>query len=76
MTTETIAEDIYNQVIKALPPSQRLKLAALILNDIPPQAVVDYSEAWSDEDVRDFSVASWSHALAQIENEEADANGG
>jgi Cdc6-like AAA superfamily ATPase len=76
MATEAMAEEIYNQVIKSLPPAQRLKLAAMILNDIPAQAIVDYSEAWSDEDVRDFNSASWNDVLQQVEEEETDANGG
>lgn len=51
--------ELYNQTIKPLPPSDRLRLATLILNDIPPQTVVDSSEEWSEEDYRDFSRASW-----------------
>ena len=33
--------EIYEQAIKPLPAADRLRLATLILNDIPPQAVVD-----------------------------------
>ena len=76
MTTERSAEEIYQRVIKPLPPPQRLQLAAMILNDIPAEAVVDYSDAWSDEDIRDFNTASWNYLLEQVDSEEADANGG
>jgi hypothetical protein len=58
--TMTIQE-LYDRTIKPLPASERLRLAALILNDIPPQAVVDYSEEWSEEDLADFSRATWIH---------------
>jgi protoheme ferro-lyase len=53
--------EIYDRTIKPLPPADRLQLATLILNDIPPQSVVDYSEEWSDEDLRDFTRATWAH---------------
>ena len=76
MTGQSTAEEVYVQVVKPLPPSERLKLATMILNDIPPQSVVDYSEEWSEEDMRDFSAASWRYALQQVEEEEADAQGG
>jgi hypothetical protein len=52
---------IYEQTIKPLSMADRLRLAALILNDIPPHAVVDYSDEWSEEDLRDFRQASWEH---------------
>jgi hypothetical protein len=70
------AEEVYAQAVKPLPPSERLKLATMILNDIPPQSVVDYSEEWSEEDMRDFTAASWRYALQRLEEEEADAESG
>jgi len=70
------AEEVYDQAVKLLPLSERLRLARLILNDIPPQAVVDYNEAWSEEDIRDFSAASWHYALKRVEEDEADAQSG
>ncbi len=53
--------EIYEQTIKPLPAAERLRLAKLILGDIPPEWVVDYSDEWSEEDYRDFSSASWQH---------------
>ena len=61
------AEKVYSQVVKPLPLSERLKLATLILNDIPSQAVVDYAEEWTEEDMRDFSDHSWNYILQQEE---------
>jgi hypothetical protein len=52
-------QEIYENTIRRLPPSERLQLAAIILNDIPPQSVVDYSEEWSEQDQEDFSRANW-----------------
>ncbi len=73
MTGQTTSEAIYTQVIKTLPLPERLKLATMILNDISPRAVVDYSEEWTDEDYRDFSAASWAYITKQLEEEEQDA---
>lgn len=70
---KTTAEEIYNQAVKPLPPSERFKLATMILNDIPPQAVVDYSEEWTEEDYRDFSAASWAYITRKLEENEKDA---
>lgn len=72
----TTADEVYDRIVKPLPLSERLKLAAMILNSIPPQAVVDYSEAWTEEDLRDFSAASWQYVLQQIEEDEGKAASG
>jgi hypothetical protein len=61
---------IYEQIIKPLSMADRLRLAALILNDIPPHAVVDYSDEWSEEDLRDFRQASWEYIDTLLEDEE------
>ena len=58
-TTTASVLHIYDEVIKPLSSSQRLKLASLILNGIPEQAMVDYSGEWSAEDLIDFSAASF-----------------
>lgn len=48
------ATELYKRSIRSLPAAQRLELAKLILEDIPSQSVVDYSEQWSDEDIEDL----------------------
>ena len=72
MTEPRTAGTIYDQVIKSLLASERLKLTTLILNDIPPQAGVDYSEEWIEEDYLDFSAASWAYITQELEQEEED----
>jgi hypothetical protein len=37
-------DQIYEQTVKPLSMADRLRLVALILNDILPHAVVDYSD--------------------------------
>ncbi len=51
-------EEIYAESIKPLAPSERFRLATLILCEIPPQSVVDISNAWNEEDMRDISAYS------------------
>ena len=63
-------KELYDQTIKHLSTSDRLRLATAILKDIPPQAVVDYSEEWSEQDLGEFSTASWEHADASLGKEE------
>ena len=64
--------DLYAHSIKTLPAPDRLRLATMILNDIPAQSVVDYSDEWSDEDMADFTAASWARA-GEAAGEDGDA---
>ena len=61
------ADQLYEQTVKSLPAAERLKLATRILSDIPPHSVVDYSEEWTKEDLRDFSRSSWAHIDRALE---------
>lgn len=63
-------QDLYEQTIKSLPASERLRLAVLILNDIPPQSVVDASESWTEEDLQEFTQGSWEYIDQRVEDEE------
>jgi len=51
--------ELYEQAIRPLSPADRYQLATMILGDIPPEAVVDYREDWSAEDLQDFSRSNW-----------------
>jgi hypothetical protein len=51
-------EEIYDEAIKPLPPSERFRLATLILNEISPQSVVDIRDAWNEQDMRDITAYS------------------
>ena len=61
MTVETL----YTESIKSLPAAERLRLATLILSDIPPQSVIDYREEWTDEDLADFTKQGWANLEEQ-----------
>ena len=47
-----------------LPPSERLRLAALILQDLAQSevAVVDRSDTWTEQDQRDLTTFSLQYA--------------
>lgn len=78
MITQPKVEEIYAQVVKPLPASERLKLATMILNDIPPLSIVDYSEEWSEEDMRDLTIHTMRYAAESLaeEPEDGGAEGG
>ncbi len=67
---EMTIEEIYDEAIKPLPPSERFRLATLILNEIPPQSVLDIREAWNEQDMTD--VAAYSARLFDAEYPEQD----
>jgi hypothetical protein len=67
--------EIYQQTIKSLPAADRMQLAKMILNDIPAESFVDYDDSWSDEDLRDFTQASWQRAEEEF-GEPEDAQSG
>ncbi len=55
-------QELYEQTVRHLSPTERLRLAKLILDDIAAESVVDCSEEWTDEDFQDFAAATWTHA--------------
>jgi hypothetical protein len=66
-------QELYDRSIRPLPAAERLRLAALILNDIPSEAVVDYSDEWSEEDMRDLTLHSLRRAAESFGEEDEDA---
>jgi hypothetical protein len=63
----TNAKDIYADTVRQLPPKERLRLAALILDELASS--VAFADAWSDQDMQDLAAFSLSHgdqlAIAQ-----------
>ena len=60
----TSAQQVFESSVRALPESEQLRLATLILNELSATSAdaLDYSDAWTEEDVRDFSAFSASYA--------------
>ena len=57
-------QEIYTQVIRTLPPTERLRLATLILNDLVHHdtGFVDQSDAWTEQDQFDLVNFSLQYA--------------
>ncbi|MBI3659614.1 hypothetical protein HY230_03985 [Candidatus Acetothermia bacterium] len=71
MTTKS-AEEIYTKEVQRLPLKERLRLAALILDgvvNLSNRADIDEQTLWSEEDLRDLSVASLWYATQANDKE-------
>jgi hypothetical protein len=62
--------ELYQEKIKSLSAADRLQLATLILNDISPECMADYSSEWTDEDLRDVTAYSLRRAGASMGEDE------
>ena len=72
MTMTTSAKEIYTQTVRNLPPTERLKLATLILNGLvdQPSSSIEESEAWTEQDQNEllnFSLQYATTALFDVE---------
>jgi hypothetical protein len=58
------AREVYDQAVRGLPATERLRLAALILEDLakPGLQVVESTYNWTEEDQRVVSEASLEYA--------------
>jgi hypothetical protein len=67
------AEEVFTESVQILPLTERLRLAALILQELaqPEVAVVDRSDIWSAQDQTDLTTFSLRQA-AEIYQEEED----
>jgi|688.fasta_scaffold15096_8 hypothetical protein len=68
----TSAQEIYTQAVRNLPPSERLRLATLILNELveQPSSEIEESETWTEQDQNDllnFSLQYATTALYDVE---------
>jgi hypothetical protein len=50
------AQQVFTETVRALPPSERLRLASLILQDLTRSdvAVVNRSDTWTEQDQQDL----------------------
>jgi len=67
------AETVYREVVGVMSLSEQLRLATMVLNHIPAEASVDYSEEWTEEDYCDFSAASHAYVGRRLEEVEEHA---
>ena len=59
MNTAITAQTVYESTVMALSKSERLKLAALILDELSESAgsALDFSDSWTEEDLRDLRAS-------------------
>lgn len=59
----TTAQDVYDESVRPLPPRERLRLAALILDDLAEaNAATDAADAWTAKDQADVAAFSLGYA--------------
>ena len=60
------AQQVFERSVRPLPASERLRLANLIIEDLTATSadVLDYSDTWTEEDVRDLAAFSASYAAS------------
>jgi hypothetical protein len=65
-------QEIYQSIVATLTLSDRLRLAALILNDLTQQdvAVIDASNTWTEEDQLELTSFSLQYANSIFPDEE------
>jgi hypothetical protein len=57
------AKEFYAQTVRALSPKERLRLAAMILNDLTnSKEQIDLADSWSEEDLQDLATFALSHS--------------
>lgn len=65
-------QEVYQTIVATLPASDRLRLAALILNELAqqPVSVIDDSNAWTEQDQLELASFSFQHATTLFPDEE------
>jgi len=65
------AQQVYSSEVSVLPPSEQLRLATLILEGLTQTAAsaLDFSDRWSEEDLRDLAAFSMQHAARTMGEE-------
>ncbi|MBD2496457.1 hypothetical protein [Nostoc sp. FACHB-280] len=66
------AQEIYSQIVRNLPPTERLRLANLILNELVQQnlSIIDESDTWTEEDQRDLVAFSLQNTASFFDDSE------
>lgn len=67
------AEEVFSETACALPPTERLRLAALILQDLMQSkvSVVDDSGTWNEQDQRDVTAFALQYAATLYPEDDA-----
>lgn len=71
-STDQTIQKVYQMIVATLPMGDRLRLAALILNDLAQQNVdvIDTSHTWTEQDQLELASFSLQHATSLFPNDE------
>jgi hypothetical protein len=64
------AQDVFDSSVKPLSLRERLRLAALILQDLSQADLVAEGDSWSEDDERDLTAFSLGYAAAAYPEDE------
>lgn len=66
-------QEVYNQIIQTLSPTEQLRLATLILNELVQKnsPIIDQSDYWTEQDQADIANFSVRYAASQSSDEDA-----
>jgi hypothetical protein len=66
------AQEVFTETVQALPPTERLRLAALILQDLAQadMTMADTSSVWSEQDQSDLTAFSLQYAAKRYPEED------
>lgn len=66
------AQTVFTETVRALAPSEQLRLAALILQTLTQSEgkLVDRSDTWSEQDQLDFTAVSLQYAAGLYPEDE------
>lgn len=67
----TSAQEIYDRIVRTLLPTEQLRLANLILNELVDRdlSVIDRSDCWTEQDRTDFANFSLQYAATLFPEE-------
>jgi hypothetical protein len=70
-------EQIYDERIRPLPAADQIRLASLIMRAHAGTGRLDYSEEWTEDDLREFTAAGWDLIERRLrEDEDQDEHSG
>ena len=64
------AQEVFTETVRALPPSEQFRLAALILQELSEVVVVERSDTWSEQDQSDLTAATLQYSAKLYPEEE------
>ena len=59
---ELSAKELYLKKVRLFSLKERLLLAAMILNDITADEQIEFSDSWTEQDLKDLTTFALSHS--------------